>query len=323
MLLKGREVIGKKIISTQEGKEVGRVEDLVYDPNWFVVTGFVTKKAEKLSEMQMVGVQDVVRVGVDAVVIESERQVKSADNFLNQQSQFLQGDGRKFVSSRGKSLGRLQDISFNPITLRVERIMTANDGLSNRTFEVADIVELGDAVVRLETEDEEAAETAVRRQDEETLQKLRDSKQQRNGAKDEQNQQERGQKLRQKAQETKEQSQDTVEKMEKAVSGVIQGIRSNLGLGGEPGQEAIYRAKKDKKKAEQENQQEKAAKPRKRTNKQQDKDAEVENKAIHRANKKPKERQDQLSTNVKAGKGSEPTVVVEADSVTVYQSGKG
>ena len=118
-MIKGSEVIGKPVVSYSDGKELERVQDLVFDAENGVVLALLVDQGGWFSEAHVLPLTDIREIGEDAVIIDDAKQIVSAAD-LPRIQEVLEGSnalkGTKVLTEDGKDLGKLVDLSFDAHT---------------------------------------------------------------------------------------------------------------------------------------------------------------------------------------------------------------
>lgn len=151
-MIKGNTIIGLKLITITDGKEITTIKDVVYDPQAHKVKALLIDEGGWLSDAKIVLVQDIHKVGEDAVIIQSENVIKKASEVseriasIAKDSQFL--TNTKIVSEDGKDLGKISDIYFelpsgNVIEFEVSQgLKDLSSG--KKRIKVSDIITIGE-----------------------------------------------------------------------------------------------------------------------------------------------------------------------------------
>jgi sporulation protein YlmC with PRC-barrel domain len=111
------ELIGMQVISTDKGKRVGTLEDLLLDPNMLEVAAIVTQKGDPLRNDFRAIPSDAVQVwGRDAVLVAetnilcAKNQLPDIDNWLSFLDNILD---ESVVTTSSNRIGRVEDILIN------------------------------------------------------------------------------------------------------------------------------------------------------------------------------------------------------------------
>lgn len=112
-MLKGRQIKGLRVITFDDGKEVGRVEDLLIDGESGMLLGLVIENRGILKNAKYVEREQIVSVGRDAVMISGMGAVlDDVQNLLHKLSWQNRLEKNVF-SSDGTDIGTMQDILFD------------------------------------------------------------------------------------------------------------------------------------------------------------------------------------------------------------------
>lgn len=163
MLVKANDVIGAKIISLDTGKEIKKIEDVIYDGKENKVLAFLVDSGGLFSNAKVIFLEDTKGIGKDAVIIESEKNIKDTSKVpknvgnIARESNYL--TKTRVITEQGRDLGQISDILFDPKTGKVEEF-EVTQGLANlksgkKTFKITDILTIGEdaTIVRAATEE--------------------------------------------------------------------------------------------------------------------------------------------------------------------------
>lgn len=116
---------GLRVIATQEGNEVGKVDELVLDPDLKKVTWLRLHSGGLRGERHWVPTTAVHSLQEDVVTINSEADLKTAPNasqaegIMNTKRGLI---GNKVVTEEGERLGDIRDYEFSPDTFALTNI---------------------------------------------------------------------------------------------------------------------------------------------------------------------------------------------------------
>lgn len=119
-----KNVVGLKLITLKDGKEVGKVKDVIFDPKKNKVKALKADDGGLLGPAKVVLLPEVHSIGEDAVTIESEENMKPLDEVkepiasIEKLSQKV--SDTTLVTTEGKELGNIDDLYFDPETGNVE-----------------------------------------------------------------------------------------------------------------------------------------------------------------------------------------------------------
>lgn len=133
MTVKGTNVIGLKIISLQDGKEIGKVQDLIYDPDEKRIVALIAKNGGLFSDPKMVLINDLKNIGEDAIMIDSPNLIKSTSEVDQKIASIAKNENyitrTRIVTSTGVELGTISDLLFDQNTGKVEQFEVSQGGL--------------------------------------------------------------------------------------------------------------------------------------------------------------------------------------------------
>jgi uncharacterized protein YrrD len=170
-----QEVKGLAVISLAEGAQIGKVDEVVVDPDRKVVCWLRLHSGGLLGDRTWVPVEAVYGVGTDAVTIRAQEAVR-AQNEAPEADAIIQSRrvviGSPAVTETGQRLGVVRDYEFAPDNFRLTylHIPPGMDILGQHVNIDAEkvqtigpdvIVVRDDAVVRLDEKEPEAAASAA------------------------------------------------------------------------------------------------------------------------------------------------------------------
>src|SRR3712207_6489344 len=120
---KGSDLIGKPIVSFDDGSEIETIQDLVFDQNNNQLLGFVVDEGGWFSGARVLPLNRVQALGPDTVIVPDKKAVIPADadptfRRILERNNVLKGT--KIVTTDGKDLGTLTDLYFDEKTGMVE-----------------------------------------------------------------------------------------------------------------------------------------------------------------------------------------------------------
>lgn len=132
MIVKANDVIGLKVFSVDEGKEVDAVEDVIYNPSASKIEALLVDSGGIFSSGQVIAMEDVKSIGDDAVIIQSESMMKSVKELPDDIRHIAEDDTHltkaKVMTEQGKDLGKVSDLLFDPDTGEVVELEVSQGG---------------------------------------------------------------------------------------------------------------------------------------------------------------------------------------------------
>jgi uncharacterized protein YrrD len=140
-MFKGRDVIGKPIISYAEGEKFDVVEDLIFDQESNRLLGILVHESGWFKPAQVLLLKDVQAIGVDAVITASQDAIANA-NQVPAVSHILEHNtilkGTRILTMDGRDLGVIVDLYFDEQTGNIEGYEVSGglfaDAYSGRSF---------------------------------------------------------------------------------------------------------------------------------------------------------------------------------------------
>jgi uncharacterized protein YrrD/pyrimidine deaminase RibD-like protein len=120
---KGREIIGKSVVSYDTGERFSSIQDLIFDQNDNRLLGFLVEEAGWFKDARILPLKEVQAIGLDAVVVATKDAVVESHQYdvaLNilKQNNILKGT--RIMTTDGRDLGTLIDLYFDERTGIVE-----------------------------------------------------------------------------------------------------------------------------------------------------------------------------------------------------------
>lgn len=121
--MRGQDIMRLPVITRDDGRRVGQVEDLVIDRNGTKILGIVIDEKGVFSSARVVAWAGIVMPGLDVVIIDSEKSVVKASE-IPEIAEVLERDyvlrGSRLETTGGKELGVIENVYFDPATGAVE-----------------------------------------------------------------------------------------------------------------------------------------------------------------------------------------------------------
>lgn len=112
-MLKGRQVKGLRVINFADGKEIGRVGDLLIDAENGMLRGITIENRGIFKSMKYVSREHIVQVGRDAVMISGMEKVEDYHQEEQNKLSWQNKLGKNVFSREGADIGTVQDILFD------------------------------------------------------------------------------------------------------------------------------------------------------------------------------------------------------------------
>jgi uncharacterized protein YrrD len=138
---KGNDVIGKVVVTYNTGEKIERIRDLIFDQKRNQLLGFLVEEKRLFRDAKVIALQDVQAIGLDAIVVHSNKSVVRAraipaiKEILSQNNVLI---GTKILTTEGLDLGRLVDLFFDEHSGLVEGYEVSGgvfaDAYSGRSF---------------------------------------------------------------------------------------------------------------------------------------------------------------------------------------------
>lgn len=152
MIIKGKNVIGLKVVTIDTGTVIQTVDDIAYDPTDHRITALLVDSGGLFSSAKAIHIDDVRNIGEDAVIVHDESAIQSTKN-LSSDVRSISDSNKHLVKTNvltidGKELGKVTDIFFDSETGYVETMEVSQGGLKTMTegkksIKPSDIVTIG------------------------------------------------------------------------------------------------------------------------------------------------------------------------------------
>ncbi len=159
-MFKGRDLIGKAIVSYDAGEKFDVVKDLIFDQESNQLLGFLVQEGGWFKRAQVLLLSDVQAIGVDAVITSSKGAIAKAHKLptigpILEHNTILKGT--RILTLDGRDLGVIMDLYFDETNGSVEGYEVSGglfaDAYSGRSFVPAiDTLKIGCDVAFVPTE---------------------------------------------------------------------------------------------------------------------------------------------------------------------------
>lgn len=138
---KGKDIIGKSVISYNSGEKIATIKDLIFDQNENCLLGFLIDEGGWFSSAKILPLYSVTAIGVDAIIVPSHEAIAPSNDYANIH-RILEDDnilnGTRIMTTDGRDLGKLIDLYFDEKTGIVEGYEASGgmfaDAYSGRSF---------------------------------------------------------------------------------------------------------------------------------------------------------------------------------------------
>ncbi len=126
---KGKSIIGKDVLSLEDGSRVRQVTDVIVDPTGQRLVALVVDEGGLMSSARVVPIEEISSFGKDAVVIRSVASIMSTNDHAELRAVVDQDDkilGKKVFTTEGDAQGTVSDIYFDEMTGNVQGYELSN-----------------------------------------------------------------------------------------------------------------------------------------------------------------------------------------------------
>jgi uncharacterized protein YrrD len=152
MLVKGKDVIGLKVVTIDNGTVIETVDDIAFNPSTHRVEALLVSSGGLFSSAKAILMDDVRNIGEDAVVVPDADVIKSIKELGDAVSSIADSNKHlvktNVLTVDGKELGKVTDIFFDSATGDVDSMEVSQGGLKTitegkKSIKPADIVTIG------------------------------------------------------------------------------------------------------------------------------------------------------------------------------------
>ncbi len=138
---KGSDVIGKPVVVFDSGKQLCRVQDLIFDQNQNRLVALLLEEKSLFSDAKVLPIDAIQSIGTDAVITQSEQDVidvtseTKISTILNHNNVMK---GTQILTVMGQNLGKMVDLYFDEVSGMIEGYEVSGgifaDAYSGRSF---------------------------------------------------------------------------------------------------------------------------------------------------------------------------------------------
>ena len=122
-MVRGRDFMRLPVITRDDGRKIGQVEDFIIDRNGARVLGILVDEKGVFSSARVVAWAGILVFGYDVVIIDSQASVVKASE-VPEIAEVLERDfvlvGNRVETTAGRELGKVENFYFNPSTGAIE-----------------------------------------------------------------------------------------------------------------------------------------------------------------------------------------------------------
>jgi uncharacterized protein YrrD len=181
-MLRSKDIFGLPVYTLSEGKEIGKVTDIMVNPNRGVVLALAVENTSKI-----VMFSSIKSIGRDAVVIDSTSQLIELSEHRNlERWKDIKIIDSKVIASSGRYLGKVSDYLLDIVTGKIISCVATDTEGERLLISSSRIVTFGkDALIVVEPEIEETLELAEQEEEEQMDEVLEAVKEERRAEREE------------------------------------------------------------------------------------------------------------------------------------------
>lgn len=121
----GKELSGLAVVTLTGGEKLGRVNDIVFDPNTGRITGFFVDRGGMFSKPKFLPAGDVQSLGDDALTVASDKVLLDGPSALTGELAAKTAESLPVLNPAGTVLGKIADIAVDTQSLTVPYFVLA------------------------------------------------------------------------------------------------------------------------------------------------------------------------------------------------------
>jgi len=144
--MKKSDVVSLPVISVDQGKYLGKVKDVILDPNSKSIVGLIITRGKFFAEKpHLVNLENVQTIGAYAITVPSESVVMTDEQQMQDEYQGFAPPGKRVISDRGESMGICRDYTFEFPSGQVVDLLLETKEKRNQlvNLPVEDVITLG------------------------------------------------------------------------------------------------------------------------------------------------------------------------------------
>lgn len=117
-MVKGRHLLSLPVINYNTGEQLAEIKDLIYDPYNNKLLGFLVEEGNWFWGSKVLLFDQVYHIGIDVITVSSKESILDSAAYpeikelLKKQVKI---NGYKLLSEKGKDIGTIQDLIFDPV----------------------------------------------------------------------------------------------------------------------------------------------------------------------------------------------------------------
>jgi uncharacterized protein YrrD/gas vesicle protein len=152
-LIQATKIIGLKIITLDNGKEIDTVKDVIYDPEENRVKALLIDKQGWFKDARIISVEKIESIGKDAVIIQNEEIIETASQNSSRVANIARDTNyltkTKIITVDGDNLGSVTDLYFSMPDGKVQEFEVSGGLISDlksgrNKIAISDIVTIGE-----------------------------------------------------------------------------------------------------------------------------------------------------------------------------------
>ena len=162
LLMTTQNMTGMPVVSSQNGQQLGKVSDVVLDPKKKSISAFLLN-SDNPQQAQAVPFKEVSEIVSNTVFVKDSQVIKPAAEVVKFEQQSGQPGkfvAQKVVDNKGKELGKISDLYFDPTKGKVEQIeyRTGNNGEQKKVRMKVKKIEFKQDIVEVKPEKQQSSQ---------------------------------------------------------------------------------------------------------------------------------------------------------------------
>lgn len=161
MIIHASEVIGRQVITIENGKQINKVKDIIYDPTSQIVSALVLESDGLFSNSRAIPLENIHSIGEDAVIIKSEDALRKTSELSENIKSIIEDDDyltkSKVISQDGQEFGQVTDMTFETETGHVQHLIVSQGKVEDfqsgiKKISPQDIITVGEDALIISTQ---------------------------------------------------------------------------------------------------------------------------------------------------------------------------
>lgn len=140
MEYKTADLLGKTIISVENARTLGKIKDVVYDPEKNRVTAFLVEEGDIISKPNLLPVNEIDDIDQNSVFVKSEKAIKPQQEVFDTIENETELSNSLVEKDTGEKIGLLKDMFFEAKSGKVNNFVVKG-GRATRKVPVKKVID--------------------------------------------------------------------------------------------------------------------------------------------------------------------------------------